>query len=48
MDLTTNEVIVNYALRFIQSKMEKLDTIHTLDVKNIETFEGEATGNGVF
>jgi hypothetical protein len=47
MDLTTNGVIVNDALRFIQSKVENLNTLHKLDEK-IEAIDEETTTNGVF
>jgi IS30 family transposase len=49
MDLTTNGVIVNDALRFIQSKVENLNTIQKLDEK-IEAIEEEegTTTNDIF
>jgi hypothetical protein len=47
MDLTTNGVIVNDALRFIQSRVEKLNDIHKLDEK-IDAIEEGTTTNGVF
>jgi hypothetical protein len=47
MDLTTNGVIVNDALRFIQSKIDNLNTLHELDGK-IKTFKEEATTNMIF
>lgn len=47
MNLTTNGVIVNDALRCIQSKMDNLNTIHKLDEK-IEAIDEETTTNGVF
>jgi hypothetical protein len=56
MDLTTNGVIVHDALRFIQSKVDKLNDVHKLDEKieagagaiDKEILEEEATTNGVF
>ena len=47
MDFTTNGVIVNDALRFIQSRVEKLNDIHKLDEK-IDAIEEGTTTNGVF
>jgi IS30 family transposase len=47
MDLTTNGAIVTDAIKYVTQKTEQLDTLKKLDEK-IETFDEEATTNGVF
>jgi DNA-binding transcriptional regulator LsrR (DeoR family) len=47
MDLTTNGAIVTDAIKYVTQKIEQLDTLKKLDEK-IETFDEEATTNGVF
>ena len=47
MDLTTNEVVVTDAIKYVNQKQEQIDTLHKLD-ERIEAAEEETTTNGVF
>jgi hypothetical protein len=60
MDLTTNGIVVTDAIKYVQSKMDRLDIMNTVkqklqDIKedgenetNTSLIEGDNTTNGIF